>query len=133
MSDDAFLDAFESATLPNEAFRHRDHVRAAWIILGKEPLLPALSRFRAALRRFAAAKGNPGLYHETITLAFLLLVFERRSTGPRDEGWAGFAARNSDLLAWKPSVLARYYDEAALASDAARASFLVPAQIARQT
>src|SRR5262249_24114314 len=63
-------------------------------------------RARALLGRPAASgrgRGKPGLYHETITWAFVLLVQERRA--PRgDEDWAAFAARNADLLAWKPSI-----------------------------
>ena len=33
-SDDGrFLQVFESSALPEEKFRHRDHVRAAWLLL----------------------------------------------------------------------------------------------------
>ena len=76
--------------------------------------------------RAAEAAGKPGLYHETITWAYVLLVHERRAaTGAED--WPAFAARNPDLLAWKPSVLeARYYREETLWSDRARETFVLP-------
>lgn len=47
----------------------------------------------------------PGLYHETITVAFVLIIAERLGDA-RDLAWTDFAASNPDLLVWKPSVLA---------------------------
>ena len=64
-----------------------------------------------ALRRFAVAQGKPGLYHETITTAYLLLINERLDGAGRDLPWDAFADRNPDLLSWKPSVLDRYYHQ----------------------
>ena len=126
LSDDALLRAFEDGTIPPGSFRHRHHVRTAWVVLERRPVLEALARFTAGLRRLAAAAGKPGLYHETITWAYVLLVNERRAAGGAG-GWPAFAARNRDLLAWKPSVLeARYYREETLWSDRARATFVLP-------
>lgn len=125
MNDRDFADAFEGCTLPNESFHHRDHVRIAWIYLRDLSLLEALSRFTTSLERFAAAKGNPQLYHATITWAYLLLINERMERKPADD-FDSFARDNADLLSWKPSVLDRYYDRAALDSDLARRTFLMP-------
>ena len=88
----------------------------------------ASERFCSDLRRFAAAKGNPGLYHETVTLAFLFLIRERTLAEP--ESFDDFAARNPDLLCWKPSALARYYKPETLESERARHSFLLPDRLA---
>ena len=126
LADDALLLAFEDGTLPPGAFHHRHHVRTAWILLERRPVLDVLAGFTAGLRRLAAAAGQPGLYHETITWAYVLLVHERRAAA-RGEDWPAFAARNPDLLAWKPSVLeARYYREETLWSARARETFVLP-------
>jgi hypothetical protein len=126
LSDDALLRAFEDGTLPPGAFHHRDHVRTAWTLLEQRPVLEALAVFTAGLRRLAAAAGKPGLYHETITWAYVLLVQERRGAAG-GEDWLAFAARNPDLLAWKPSVLeSRYYREETLWSARARETFVLP-------
>src|SRR5262249_35951255 len=101
--DRDFLDAFESGALPEGAFRHRDHVRLAWLYLRRLPPAAALARFSDGLRRFAASLGKSGLYHETITWAFLLLIRERMERGG-EERWTEFARRNPDLLSWKPSI-----------------------------
>jgi hypothetical protein len=126
LTDDALLQAFEGDGLAPGSFRHRHHVRTAWIFLERHPLLEVLARFTAGLHRLAAAARKPGLYHETITWAYVLLVNERRAA-PGAEDWPAFAARNPDLLAWKPSVLeARYYREETLWSDRARRTFVLP-------
>jgi len=126
LGDDALLLAFESTALDPGAFHHRHHVRTAWIFLERLPVLEVLARFTAGLRRLAEAAGKPGLYHETITWAYVLLVHERRAAAGVED-WPAFAARNPELLAWKPSVLeARYYREETLWSDRARATFVLP-------
>lgn len=121
-TDAELLSGFAAGTL--DEFKHRDHVQVAWLCLGREPLLPAVRRFSADLRRFALAKGKPGLYHETITLAFLLLIRERMRGEPED--FAAFAARNPELFTWKPSLVDRFYRSETLASERARQAFVLP-------
>ena len=121
-----FLNAFESGRLPEGGFHHRDHVRLAWLYLRRLPPAAALAKFSDGLRRFAASIGKSGLYHETITWAYLLLIRERMEReGPR-QSWADFARRNPDLLTWKPSILDAYYRRETLESDLARRVFLLP-------
>jgi hypothetical protein len=126
MTDAEFVSSFEDLTLPATAFHHRDHVRLAWIYLRRHSPLEALARFAEGLKRFAAFNGHPGLYHETITWAYLFLIHERMAGGAEGETWEEFAARNLDLLAWKPSILDRYYDPETLGSERARRVFVLP-------
>ena len=126
MNDRDFLAAFEDGSLPEDRFHHRDHVHAAWLLLRDMPPAAALGRFSSALRRFAASKGKTGLYHETITWAYLLLINERMERGGRARTWQEFATENPDLLTWRPSVLDGYYRPETLGSDLARRVFLLP-------
>ncbi len=126
MTDDELLRGFQNCTLPNDAFRHREHVRAAFLILSRYPMPRALELFSDSLKRFAAAHGKPSLYHETITWAYLLLIRERLERAGRPMNWEEFAGANGDLLAWKDSVLKSYYKDETLASDLARKIFLLP-------
>ena len=126
MTDDEFLRSFEACTLPNSAFHHRDHVRVAWLYLRRSSALEALARFTEGLKRFATANGHPGLYHETITWAFLFLIHERMAQAGEKETWERFAACNPDLLTWKPSILDRYYGKETLGSELARRVFVLP-------
>ena len=70
--------------------------------------------------------GKPGLYHATITYAFLLLINERMQDGPASESWDAFRQRNADLFQGVQAALGRYYSEARLASDRSRAGFVMP-------
>ena len=126
MEDSAFLAAFESATLPESCFHHRDHVRAAWLLLREGSPAQALVRFTEALKRFAASLGKARLYHETISLAYLLLINERLERSGRAGTWQQFAESNADLLTRRPSILDMYYREETLRSDLARAVFVLP-------
>lgn len=126
MTDTELVSAFESGHPPAGGFHHQQHVHVAWIYLGREPLIPALARFVAALKQFALAQGQPDLYHETITIAFFLLIEDRIARRGRGDSWETFAATNDDLVARHPSLLARYYSDELLTSAAARARFVGP-------
>lgn len=122
---DALLDRFVDTTLPSDEFHHEQHVHVAWMFIRRYGMPAALGEFTTAIKRFAAAKGANGLYHETITWAFLLLIAERQARTPA-QTWEAFAAANPDLLCWKPSVLERYYSSEVLKSDLARQVFVMP-------
>jgi hypothetical protein len=125
MTDDELMRCFEAGEPPPGGFHHEAHVRAAWCCLRGAPLQEALARFRSGLQRFAAARGKPERYHETITTAYVLLIHGRVLAG-KPEMWEAFAERNRDLLEWNPSILTQYYTQATLDSDAARRTFVPP-------
>jgi hypothetical protein len=132
MNDTEFLAAFEAAELPNEPFHHADHVRMAWIYLARYGLPEAITRFSAALQRFALANGKPGLYHETITLAYLLLINERMRRDATLQGWEQFAANNLELFDPPKTFLSQYYSEQLLNSPHAKLVFVFPDRIAQR-
>ena len=124
MTNQELIRRFETDTLPG-AFHHADHVRLAFAYLSEYPVLEALDRFAAALKRYAEARGKSQLYHETITHAYFFLIRERMARTAVAE-WDEFALGNSDLLIWKDGILSRYYHEGTLQSDLARSVFLFP-------
>ncbi len=126
LGDAAFLEAFEAGRIASTEFHHREHVRLAFVILKREPLLDALRTFSCDLRAFAARAGRPELYHETITWAYLFLIRERMEDATETDTFAAFAEQNPDLLTWKPSILARYYTDDTLFSPRARRAFVMP-------
>ena len=126
MVDSGFLDQFEKGTLSPALFRHADHVRAAWLMLRKHSVFAGLERYCGGIRNLALAAKKPGLYHETITWAYLLLTRERMARLPTGHTWEDFAAGNGDLFAWNPGVLDRLYDRQTLDSDFARSCFVFP-------
>jgi hypothetical protein len=127
MDTDDLIRLFEAGTMPEGGFHHAQHVQVAWAYLRRFPLPHALARFSDGLKRFAAAQGATGLYHETITVAFVLLINERLADeGGAGDDWNAFACRHPELLAWKPSVLDGYYSPETLSSDRARRTFVMP-------
>jgi hypothetical protein len=125
LDDDAFVRAFAALQVAPGCFHHRDHVRLAWLYLRRHPVTEALELYAAGLKRFAASVGKPGLYHETITWAFLLLIRERAERRPHAT-FDAFANANPDLLTWEPSALRRFYEDETLRSDLARRVFVMP-------
>lgn len=124
MSDREFVEALEACTLPSELFDHREHVRLAWLYLRDAPLLEALPRFIASLKRYAGSLGASAKYHETITYAFMLLINERMQRVASDS-FEDFANAHADLFG---PILKRYYREETLASPLARTTFVMPDQ-----
>jgi hypothetical protein len=124
-SNQMLISRFEEGLAP-EGFHHADHVRVAFAYISELPLLEALARFSAALKRFALAQGKPNLYHETITWSYLFLIAERNALPGGRQTWEEFAERNPDLLKWKGGILERYYEKTTLWSDRARHRFVLP-------
>ncbi len=130
MTDDerVSLEAFRAGTLSTDAFHHVDHVRMAWVYVREYGLESAAWQFVDDLKLFAAAKGVPGLYHATITQAYLSILAERIAVTPT-AAWPDFVAAHPDLLQWKPGVLDGYYSPERLWCAAARARFLLPDRV----
>jgi hypothetical protein len=123
--DEELLRRFETGEMPAGGFHHAQHVQVAWHYLRRAPLPEALVCFTSGLKAFAAAQGATGLYHETITIAFMLVINERLAE-ERDLDWPAFAAAHPELFTWKPSILDRYYLPETLASERARRTFVMP-------
>jgi hypothetical protein len=122
MSDDDFVNALESCELPNQVFRHREHVRLTFIYLRRYGFAGAGTRIAEAIRRYAAHNGAPGKYHETITVAWLRIVYEAAAGMREDAGFEELVEAFPSLL--NKSTLQEYYSSELLGSEAARVSFV---------
>jgi hypothetical protein len=131
LDDETLVRSFEAGEEPEGGFHHAQHVRVAWYYLKHHSLPEALARFSAGLRYFALKQGKPDLYHETITVAYVLLINERLAKDGHAE-WAEFARLHADLLVWRPSVLDRYYRPDTLASSRAKQTFVMPDRLASE-
>jgi hypothetical protein len=119
----ALLADFEAGRIDPARFPHREHVRVSYELLGRHLFPEALLHLARGLRRLAAKAGKPGVYHETITAAFLALIAERRLQG-RYADWEDFAARNPDLM--EKRLVEKFYQPARLQSTIARRTFVLP-------
>lgn len=125
MTDEEFLRALESCELPQGDFGHAAHVRAAYLYLRQaEDFAAALVRIRRAIRNYASHLGQPGRYHETITVAYLALIQQHICERGHGGEWPVFALDNPELL--RPGLLREFYPQAQLESEMARNVFLLP-------
>jgi hypothetical protein len=124
MSDEEFATAFEACAIPNDLFRHRDHLRLAWIYLRRCGPSLAAARISDAIRKYAVHNGAPEKYHETVTLAWLRLVESAIKCAPEKASFEEILAICPELL--EKATLRKYYSSALLASKAARISLIEP-------
>jgi len=123
--DKSFLCAFESATLDISTFRHREHLRIAYILLVQNDLGRAVEKARFGLRRLWEQNGiTRDKYHETLTVAWIQAVnhFMLSSTAVRcaDE----FLAHNPQLL--NKDIIYTHYSEDVILSQQSRSVFVPP-------
>ncbi len=132
MTCEELIAALEECRLSAAEFDHRAHVQAGFGYLQRLGFAGALAAMAEALRRFAAHHGKHGLYHETITAAFLALIHERMAEDLVEMGgdftrkldWEEFAARHTDLFT--RDLIGRYYSKETLRSGVARKCFVLP-------
>jgi hypothetical protein len=117
------LVALESGQIDPAAFPHAEHLRLGYEMLARFPFADALARFSKGLRLLAAKGGRPQVYNDTITVAFLALISERRARKSYND-WEKFIADNTDLC--DKSCLQRWYDSSELSSEVARQTFVLP-------
>jgi hypothetical protein len=124
MDDDAFLRAFETGTLPNAAFRHRDHLRLAWLYLRRDGPELGAEHIVDGIRHFAASHGAADRFHLTLTRFWIRLVQHLMEAFPSIE-------RFEDLLAAFPpaadkAIVYRHYSPTQLSLPTARQVWLAP-------
>src|SRR5687767_958294 len=77
-ADETFLRSFEDCTLPFEQWKHRAHIKVAYLYLRELPYEQALVKVRTNIKRYNAATNTPETlergYHETMTVAWMKLV-----------------------------------------------------------
>ena len=117
------LDAFERGLLDPAQFPHAEHLRFGYEMLDRYSFGEAVSRFSGGLKLLAAKAGKPEVYHETITVAFLALINERRAC-LGFQNWDEFKAENADLF--DKRCLERWYDAEQLGSELARRAVCLP-------
>jgi hypothetical protein len=122
--DDLTLrEQFETRTLPNDAFRHREHVRLTWIYLTLESPDIVAARLCRSLLELATGHGVAQRFHTTLTLAWVRII-ESERRAHLDLPFGALVAACPTLLD-KDAPLA-YYSRERLFSDEARGAFVEP-------
>ncbi len=124
MDDGEFLRLFHEGALPGEEFRHRGHLRLAWLVLSRHTKDEAETVVCRKIQRFATANGAPGRYHDTLTRFWVRLVSHAMENAPD-------AGNIDELLERFPILLdknlpCRHWREETFNSDLARAGWAEP-------
>jgi hypothetical protein len=107
-----------------ETFGHREHLRLAFLAArASETVDEVAARCRAGIQAVAAAKGVPGVYHETITAAWAAVLLDAASSLP-DGGFEALLERHPELM--QRGYLERFYSPELLGCEAARSERLPP-------
>jgi len=116
-------DSFEAKTLPNDAFRHREHVRLTWIYLTMEPQAAVSARLCRSLLELATSHGVAQRFHHTLTVAWVRIIAAARADHP--ELPFDLLAEACPFLLDKDAPLA-YYTRDHLFSEDARQRWVEP-------
>lgn len=124
LTDEEFLRQFEDTSLPDDAFPHRAHLRMAWLYLRRHGPEQAIGPITEGIRRFATAKGAPGMYHHTLTLVWVRLAAAALQETPDLQPFEAFWRAHPRLAEKRQPQ--RFYSEVTLWSTAARAGWVEP-------
>ena len=123
-SDEDFLRAIFGLTLANSEFRHRDHLRLAWLAVRRHGDGAAEEVVTAGIRRFAQHNSHGPLYHDTMTRFWLRLVGHAVSARPEIVDFDEFLAAFPLLL--DKSAPLRHWSREAMFGPEARAAWQDP-------
>lgn len=98
MKDDELVAAFEGGWLEPAAFRHREHVRVAWVLLQRYGRDGAEERLAGGIRALAARAGRPEKYDGALTRAWVERIDQVRAARPDLTTFAALEAGRPDLL-----------------------------------
>lgn len=100
MTDDAFVAAIETCTLPKEEFTHRNHLRLAWLYLRDHEAADADRRIVATIRAYATSLGAAAKFSEPLTVTWMRRVEAAMAQTPAAD-FDTFLAAQPDLLSSK--------------------------------
>lgn len=125
LPDADFQTAFESCTLPAEAFDHIGHLRIGWLYAHALPLNAAIQRTCNGIQALASHLGAPDKFHYPLTEAFVRLIAQRIDRAP-GQAFSVFLQNNTDLLSNALPLIHQHYSEQLLASPEAKHGSVQP-------
>jgi hypothetical protein len=126
--DDEFLHAFFGLSLANSEFRHRDHLRLAWLAVRRHGAGPAENVVVGGIRRFAQHHSHAPAYHDTMTRFWVRLVAHAVSDRPEIADFDAFLAAYPLLL--DKNTPLRHWSRDAMFGAEARAEWREPDLVA---
>lgn len=124
MTDNEFVQAFLSGSLPPVQFHHRDHLRLAWSLVRQRGVEAASGAIAAGIQQFAAAHGQAAKYHETLTRFWVHIVGHLVEARPDVAEFSTFLATYPQLL--DKDLPYRHWRRETMGTAAARMRWIEP-------
>jgi hypothetical protein len=126
---DAFLEAFESCTLPKGEWTHAAHLLTGACYVHRMERDAALAKMRECVRRYNESVGGKNTetsgYHETITVMWIRLLDHLRREN-LSMGRAPFAALAVERFGDRRDIFREHYDFDLAGSTEARLRWVEP-------
>lgn len=124
MTDEDFVQAFLTGSLPPTQFHHRDHLRLAWALVRLTGVDEAMKRITSGIRYFATTHGHAAKYHETMTQFWVRIVGHAVAARPDIITFESFLAAFPLLL--EKDLPYRHWRRETMLSPDARARWVEP-------
>jgi len=124
VDDSEFLRIFHEGSIPSDEFRHRGHLRLAWLVLSRHSRIEAESIVAREIQRFAVSNGASNRYHDTLTRFWVRLVGHVMENAPEAKSIEELLGRFPFLL--DKSLPYRHWRADTFNSDQARAGWVEP-------
>ena len=125
LTDDEFTRRFSDLTLDPAWFTHEAHLRLGWILIGQLGLEKASTLVCQQIRRFDQTFGDGTKYHETITLAFMQLIYLRQRMNETKD-FSTFIRLNQDLISQYRGIFSKHYSMDVFSSKLAADKYIAP-------
>jgi hypothetical protein len=124
MRTEELIARLEGLTLPNEEFKHRQHVATAFYYIRRDGVARGTSATARAIRAFAEHHGHARKFHLTMTLCWSRLVAAALAEDGPCETDDVLVSRHPALM--DKQLPLRYYSRAVLFSEEARRGWVEP-------
>lgn len=124
-SDQEFLDAIKTGSLPPLVFTHEAHVRLVWIVRINKPEGDISLMVRHLIKDYAEQIGEPQIYHETLTYAAVQIIDHYISISAAKD-FDQFIDACPGLLHQFKSLVHQHYSKELLESSKAKNQVLQP-------
>lgn len=125
--DQLFLRELENGHFPPDNFNQQTRLYAAWAYHRNYPVREAAARCAHTFSRYALIRALATSYHHTLTMATLVLLYQRMAEQPEQaEDWEHFCQANQDMLSDTVSLVRYHYSADLLDHERARKAFVEP-------
>lgn len=125
LSDDEFEQQFRDCQLDPILFTHEAHLRLAFIHIQKYGTQQAIENIREQLTRYVVFAGEPGKYHETVTVNSIKAMAQQMSISKYSD-FQEFIKEFPQLLNDFKTVINNGYSFDVFRSKEARAHYIAP-------